>query len=138
MRYKLYFELSHQDGTIIDKCWDEVFEFEAGDGQIDPCLERCITGAKVGRLETFLLSPEEGFGQYDDDSVQTMQKTDFDPALTLEEDMAVAFDLPSGKEILGYIKEIQETQVVVDFNHLLAGQYIVFKVEVLSATKRPE
>lgn len=136
-RYKVLFELTHSDGTLIDKCWDEKkpFEFETDDGQIDACLQKCIEQAKVNNLETFLLTASEAFGDYDDEAVHTMDRKDFDPSIALEQDMAVAFDLPNGTEILGYVKDINELEVVVDFNHLLAGQDISFKVQVLDAVE---
>ena len=135
MRYKLFFELNHQNGTVIDKCWQTPFEFEEDDGQIDQCLQRCIASATVGRLETFLLSPEEAFGNYDDGAVQTIKRSEFDPSLSLDINTAVCFDLPNGSGVLGYVKQLDDTSVVIDFNHLLAGQNISFKVEVLEASE---
>lgn len=129
--YQLFFELSHSNGTLIDRCWDEVLKIKLGDGQMDACLENCIASAQVGREETFLLSATEAFGAYDENAIQAMDRTSFDASIELAPQKAVAFTLPNGQELLGYVKSVGEKKVVIDFNHLLAGQDIVFKVKVL-------
>jgi len=54
-KYKLLYKLTHANGALADETLDTPFEFEIGDGQLDPCLESCIEEAKVGKLQTFLL-----------------------------------------------------------------------------------
>lgn len=131
-KYHILYELNHSDGTLIDTCLDNALQLKIGDGQLDPCLERCIKEAKIGRNETFLLTADEAFGGYDDSQIQTMDFADFNEDISINQ--SVLFDLPSGQEIVGHIQSIKDNQVVVDFNHLLAGQNIIFKVKVLEVS----
>jgi FKBP-type peptidyl-prolyl cis-trans isomerase 2 len=55
-KYKIFYKLTHASGELVDASLDTPFEFEVGDEQLDPCLESCIKEAKVGKLQTFLLS----------------------------------------------------------------------------------
>jgi len=41
-KYKLLYKLTHANGALADETLDTPFEFEIGDGQLDPCLESCI------------------------------------------------------------------------------------------------
>ncbi len=54
-KYKLLYKLNHANGALVDESGDIPFEFEIGDGQLDPCLESCIEEAKVGKLQTFFI-----------------------------------------------------------------------------------
>lgn len=58
-KYKLLYKLNHANGALVDESGDTPFEFEIGDGQLDPCLESCIENTKIGKLQTFLLSYNE-------------------------------------------------------------------------------
>ena len=50
-KYKIFYKLTHASGELVDASLDTPFEFEVGDGQLDPCLESCIKEAKVGKLQ---------------------------------------------------------------------------------------
>ncbi len=135
MHYKILFKLSHSDGTVIDSSLDEPFEFQIGDKQLDYCLENCIKSAKLNQLQTFLLGPEDGFGYRDESAVQTMDISKFTHLDELKVGLGVEFDIPNGDKYLGYIKNIDNNKVLVDFNHLLAGHNISFQVQVLEVLK---
>jgi FKBP-type peptidyl-prolyl cis-trans isomerase SlpA len=53
--------------------------------------------------------------------------TDAKPEL----DQIMTFSLPDGEETMGVIREITDTHAMVDFNHPLAGQEVVFTVKIL-------
>lgn len=131
--YKILFELRHSDGTLIDKCSNQPFEFELGDGQLDLCLEKCVLAAKLGRDETFLLTADQAFGAYDPQAVQKMDKSNFDVDTKFVINQVIEFRLPNGKKTAGYIRAIDDNHLSVDFNHLLAGQDVIFKVKVLAS-----
>ena len=43
----------------------------------------------------------------------------------------MAFAQPDGSEVPGIIRSIAGTSVTVDFNHPLAGQTVIFDVEII-------
>ncbi|MBT6022401.1 MAG: hypothetical protein HOG86_03220, partial [Candidatus Thioglobus sp.] len=51
--YSIHYKLSHANGALVDEAWDQPLVFEVGDGQLDPCLEKCVLDAKLGELQTF-------------------------------------------------------------------------------------
>ena len=51
---------------------------------------------------------------------------------TLEVGHIFMFTQPNGQEIPGIIQAIDEYEITVDFNHPLAGQVILFDIEVMS------
>ena len=60
-----------------------------------------------------------------------MDRTRFSHDLNLEEGMIVAFSQPDGSEVPGIVRSLAGDSVTVDFNHPLAGQTVIFDVEIL-------
>ena len=129
--YKIHYKLSHANGALVDEAWDEPLIFEIGDGQLDPCLENCVVDAKLGELQTFLLGASEAFGNSYDEAFQVMRRSDFPSDLKIETDVAVEFETPAGDSYVGCIDQIDGDNIMVNFNHPLAGADVSFQVEVL-------
>ncbi len=133
--YKIYYKLSHANGALVDEAWDEPLLFEIGDGQLDPCLEKCVLEARLGELKTFLLISSEAFGDSLDDAFQVMQRSDFPTDMKLELDAAVEFNTPAGDAYVGCVDSIDGDAIRVDFNHPLAGADVSFQVKILDIKK---
>lgn len=133
-KYKLFYKLTHANGAIADQTQDIPFEFEVGDGQLDACLETCVEEAKVGELQTFLLTSDQAFGPIHQEAIQIMPRCDFPDDLTLEVDTAVEFKTPTGDSYVGCIEKIDGDDITVNFNHPLAGCDVSFQVEILEKT----
>jgi len=129
--YKIHYKLSHANGALVDEAWDEPLVFEIGDGQLDPCLERCVVDARLGELQTFLLGASEAFGDSYDEAFQIMQREDFPDDLKLDLDAAVEFKTPTGDSYVGCIDSIKGDVIRVNFNHPLAGADVAFQVKIL-------
>jgi FKBP-type peptidyl-prolyl cis-trans isomerase 2 len=130
-KYKIYYKLSHANGALVDEAWDDPLIFEIDDGQLDPCLERCVLEAKLNELQTFLLSSADGFGDSFDEAFQVMQRDDFPTDIKLELDAVVEFKTPTGDSYVGCIDSINGDDIRVNFNHPLAGADVSFQVKVL-------
>ena len=130
--YSIHYKLSHANGALVDEAWDQPLVFEVGDGQLDPCLEKCVLDAKLGELQTFLLGASEAFGECYDEAFQFMSRDDFPKDFNFELDAAVEFETPAGDAYVGCIDQIEDNQIRVNFNHPLAGADLSFQVKVLN------
>ncbi|MBT3276888.1 MAG: hypothetical protein HOC89_01530 [Candidatus Thioglobus sp.] len=130
--YSIHYKLSHANGALVDEAWDQPLVFEVGDGQLDPCLEKCVLDAKLGELQTFLLGASEAFGECYDEAFQFMSRDDFPKDFNFELDAAVEFETPAGDAYVGCIDQIEDNQIRVNFNHPLAGADVSFQVKVLN------
>ena len=74
--------------------------------------------------------PEEGFGQPNDNNLQTIKRDQFDVESELEEGMVFSFADAAGGELPGVVKTFDEDEVTVDFNHPLAGRTLSFRVAI--------
>ncbi|MBT3446356.1 FKBP-type peptidyl-prolyl cis-trans isomerase [uncultured Candidatus Thioglobus sp.] len=130
--YSIHYKLSHANGALVDEAWDQPLVFEVGDGQLDPCLEKCVLDAKLGELQTFLLGASEAFGECYDEAFQFMPRDEFPKDFNFELDAAVEFETPAGDAYVGCIDQIEDNQIRVNFNHPLAGADVSFQVKVLN------
>ncbi len=132
-RVTLHFALKFEDGEVIDSTFDkEPATFIFGDGSLPLAFEKKVLGMKSGQRGTFTLLPEDGFGQSNSNNVQHFGRKDFDKDLELTEGLVISFADSKQSELPGVIKSVDGDNVIVDFNHPLAGQILVFEVEIIA------
>jgi FKBP-type peptidyl-prolyl cis-trans isomerase SlpA len=129
---RLLYTLALPDGTPLDEAGDEPLFFVLGDGTLDAGLERGLLGLRAGQRARLELAPGQAFGWPDLASVHRLPRADFPADLPLSPGAVVEFTTPSGLAVAGIVQEVGEKEVTVDFSHPLAGQALVFHVEVIA------
>ncbi|MEP3350208.1 MAG: peptidylprolyl isomerase [Marinomonas sp.] len=130
-RVTLHFELSLEDGSIVDSNFSQTpASFVFGDGSLLPAFEEALLGMSVDQESSLVMPPEKAFGVHNESNIQRMPRSQF--AMDLEEGMVVSFADMSKNELPGVIAEIGDKEVVVDFNHPLAGRSLTFKVRIVA------
>jgi len=128
----MHFSLRFTDGFVADASLpDEPLTFVMGDGSLVQGLELALYGLKVGDKQTVEIDPLNSFGFHDPENVHAIPREEFGPELPLDIGTVIAFSTPSGEEVPGMIKEVMEDEVIVDFNHPLAGHDVIFEVEIV-------
>ena len=128
----MYFSLSMKSGIVADATEEgKPMTFIMGDGSMIHGLEMAIYGLKVGDKQSVELDPLNAFGYADPENVHTMPRSEFADELPLDPGTVIGFSTPAGDEVPGMIKEVQGDDVIVDFNHPLAGHDLIFDVEIL-------
>ncbi len=100
-----------------------------GDGSLLPGFERALFGLRPGDEGEFVILPENGFGQPNDNNIQVVDREHFDEA-ELEQGMVFSFADAAGGEVPGVVVDFDNDEVTVDFNHPLSGRTITFKVHI--------
>lgn len=129
----LHFDLTLEDGTAADstRVNDKPAKMVMGDGSLTPNFEACLLGLTIGDKKSFTLAPNDAFGMPNPDNIYHVDKTKFTADMDLSEGMIMGFSQPDGSELPGIIRSIAGNSVTVDFNHPLAGQTVVFAVEII-------
>ncbi len=129
----LHFALCLGDGSEIDSTFTkQPATFRFGDGSLLPGFEAAMTGLTVGSRETFSIPPEHGFGERNPKNMHQLPKSQFPKDMALTEGVMVDFATgPSGYSLPGVVKEVGVEQILVDFNHPLAGRELAFTVEII-------
>ena len=128
----MHYSIALTNGSLIESSFDdEPVEISMGHSDITDGMELAIFGLKEGDAQTLTLSVEQGFGSRDEDNIHDMPLSDFPDDLPPETGLSYSFESPDGDDIPGTVISVKKDAVEVDFNHPLAGQEIVFAVEIL-------
>ncbi len=132
-RVTLHFQLGLEDGAVVDSTFDKSPAcFTVGDGSLLNGFERKLHGLRAGDRERFTVTPEEGFGQHNPSNIQSFRRDEFSRDLELAEGLVLSFADASKAELPGVVASFDDSEVVVDFNHPLAGRNILFDVEIIA------
>lgn len=132
-RVELHFELKLENGDIIDSTFDkQAAQFEFGDGQLPDGFQSYLLGMTAGEEGEFVVPPENAFGMPNPNNEQRFKRSDFAEDMELAEGLVISFADASQSELPGVVKTFDESEVVVDFNHPLAGESLGFRVEIVS------
>lgn len=128
----LAYALLLSDGEAIERTEEEdALQFIQGHGQIIPGLEDALYGMVVGEEKAVIVEPTEAYGEYDEDNMQVMPRSSFPPDLDLEIGTGLRLrDRDSDEVYTVYVAEVNGDDVVLDFNHPLAGETLHFQVKV--------
>ena len=127
----LHFALKLDNGDVVDSNFDkDPATFTVGDSNLLPGFEQALFGFKAGDKRTVVIPPERGFGRGNDANLQTMLRKDFD-GMELAEGVLVIFQDARRNEMPGVVKSFDDNEVVINFNHPLAGRDITFEVEII-------
>jgi len=129
---KIHFTGKLQDETVIETSKDrDPLEFTIGDGNVIPGLEQGVIGMAAGDKKTIAISPEDAFGQPQEDLVVDMKKSEFPKDVELAAGAYLNIESSDGKEFKAKVVEIKEDTVTLDANHPLAGVTINYDVELI-------
>ena len=128
VHYKGYFE----DGTIFDSSENkDPLEFTLGKNMVISGFEDAVVGLDEGQSTTVTLEPENAYGQYRDDLIVSVNKSQFPQDTDPELGMQVQVQTQDGHVHHFTIKDIQDDDVTLDGNHPLAGETLKFDLELV-------
>jgi FKBP-type peptidyl-prolyl cis-trans isomerase SlpA len=127
----LHFALVLEDGDIIDSNFESApATFTVGDGNLLPGFESTLMGLVNGDEREFTIPPEDAFGQHNPQNVQRVDRSNFDQQ---ELEIGAMFSFQNGDgELPGVIIEFEDDEILIDFNHPLAGKNIIFQVKIMN------
>ena len=128
----MHYSIALTNGIEIESSFnDEPVEINMGSGDVTEGMELALFGLKEGDKQTLTLTAEQGFGVRDEDNIHDMPLSDFPENLLPEVGLSYSFESPEDGEIPGTILSIKDDMAEIDFNHPLAGQEIIFTVDIL-------
>ena len=119
------------DGEVFDSSeGKDPLQFEIGSGQIIPGFENAIMGKNIGEKVSVTVAPEQAYGPIREDLLVEVP-TDKMPG-PVEVGQLLQADGGDGGVVQVIVKEVKEDVIIIDGNHPLAGQDLVFDIEVVS------
>jgi FKBP-type peptidyl-prolyl cis-trans isomerase SlyD len=126
----IHYTLTTPGGEQLDSSiGEEPLLYLHGMGNIIPGLEAALVGKSVGDKFNVSIEPAQAYGEIDPEMVQVVSKRMFED-MDLEVGMQFHADVSHGSGIIT-VTEIDGDDVTVDGNHPLAGETLIFDVEVI-------
>lgn len=126
----LTYTLKNDAGQTVDQSNpDQPFQYLHGHHNIVPGLEKELDGLEVGAEKQVAVSPEEGYGAFNDQLVFRVPKANFPQEVEIRPGMQFQSEGPQGAMVVT-VFEVEDDIVTVDGNHPLAGQVLHFDVKI--------
>lgn len=106
------------------------FFYIHGIGAFIPKIEEALLGKAKGFKTTIELTPEEGYGEYDEELLDEMQKSEFTEFDDIYEGMEFVADMDDDTEQNYVITSIDDEVVTIDGNHPFSGRNLRFEITV--------
>ena len=109
----------------------EPLEFIVGAGQMIKGFDAAIPGMNVGDKNTINIPASEGYGEKDPNAIIEFPKENVPPDMKLEPGMQLTLSNQQGQPVPVVVTEVKDDVIVLDANHFLAGQDLIFDVELV-------
>jgi FKBP-type peptidyl-prolyl cis-trans isomerase SlyD len=127
------------EGEVLDtSSGDEPIQFIQGHGHIIPGLEKALYGMKPGEEKEIVLQPEDAYGDYDPKARMTIDRRDVSENGEIAIDEEIEIEDEDGNVNLAQIIGVDGDQIMLDFNHPLAGRVLAFSVTVVDVRPAAE
>lgn len=132
------------DGKVADSAnAEQPLEYTHGKGMLLPKFEAELEGKAAGDDFAFTLSPEEGYGVADPAMRIPLPKAAFSQNGQVREDLLVPGTVipmvdNNGNLVQGCVISVDEQNVLMDFNHPMAGKTLHFTGRVESVREASE
>lgn len=103
-----------------------------GVGMMIPKFEEELKGLSVGDKKSFVITPDEGYGQVDPNAIAQLPLEMFNESGVPPVGAMLPLTDDQGNQFRGVVAEVNDNAVVADLNHPMAGKTLEFDVEVIN------
>ncbi|HEY9909000.1 MAG TPA: peptidylprolyl isomerase [Thermosynechococcaceae cyanobacterium] len=129
---KVHYTGKLDDGTVFDSSSDqEPLEFTIGEGAIIPGFERAVIGMNPGDSKTERIPNEQAYGPHLEEMVVVVDRQQMPPELEPSIGQQLEVQQPSGQVIPVVVTDLSDQAVTLDANHPLAGETLIFDINLV-------
>jgi FKBP-type peptidyl-prolyl cis-trans isomerase 2 len=109
----------------------EPLEFTVGAGQMIKGFDAAMPGMNLGEKKTINIAPEDGYGPRSEEAIIEFPKENVPADMVLEPGMPLTLSNQAGQPVPVIVVEVKDDIIVLDANHFLAGQELIFDIELV-------
>ncbi len=129
---KVHYSGRLTDGTLFDSSeGKEPLEFTLGAGQMIKGFDIGVLGMALGEKKTLQIAAEDAYGMRDEEAIIEFPAENIPDDMTLEPGMQLTLRNQNGQPVPVIVLEVKEDIIIMDANHMLAGQNLIFDVELV-------
>ena len=131
-KVKVHYTGKYTNDSIFDTSYRDDrtdLEFVVGEGQLIKGFEDAVLGMIPGEKKTVQIDPERAYGAINKEMIISVPKNMVPE--NVEVGQTLGGTLKNGQEVPFMVKEVTDSDILLDANHPLAGETLVFDIEVL-------
>lgn len=129
---KVHYHGKLTDGTTFDSSEGRnPLEFKVGSGMVIKGFDDGVMNMAIGEKKTIHIPVNEAYGEKQAEMIMDFPKDRFPEDMVPEVGMQLNMNNGAGQTFPVVITEVKEDVVVLDANHQLAGQDLVFDLELV-------
>ena len=109
----------------------ESLEFTVGAGQMIKGFDAAMPGMNLGEKKTINIAPEDGYGPRSEEAIIEFPKENVPAEMVLEPGMPLTLSNQAGQPVPVIVVEVKDDIIILDANHFLAGQELIFDIELV-------
>jgi FKBP-type peptidyl-prolyl cis-trans isomerase 2 len=109
----------------------EPLEFTVGAGQMIKGFDDAMPGMNLGEKKTINIAPEDGYGPRSEEAIIEFPKENVPADMVLEPGMPLTLSNQAGQPVPVIVVEVKDDIIILDANHFLAGQELIFDIELV-------
>lgn len=137
-KVKVHYHGKLRSGETFDSSdGREPLEFTVGGGQVIKGFDQGVMGMQVGDKKTVEIPVEDAYGEKSEEMVVEFPKNQFPPEMNPEVGMQLMMNNGSGQQFPVTVTEVKEESVILDANHPLSGEDLIFDIELVEIVNKP-
>ena len=121
------------NGSVFDSSnGRNPLQFSIGEREVIPGFENAVMGMSPGESKTITISAEKAYGPYRQELLLAVDRQQMPADAPIQLGQQLEVKQTNGQVIPVTVKNISESQVILDANHPLAGQDLTFDIELLA------
>jgi len=130
---RVHYEGRLNNGHVFDKSEGrDPLAFEVGKGQVIKGFDDALVGMKVGDKKTVNIPVDQAYGERNENMVIEFPMSDFPEDMKPEVGLQLHMNDNQGNHFPVIITEVKQDSVILDANHQLAGQNLIFDIELVA------
>jgi len=127
-----HYTLRLDSGKVFDSTSNrKPLHILVGHHQVIPGLENALMGMKIGDKKNGKIEPKDAYGFINDKLVKAYPRNIIPKHINLKEGRILRGRKKDGQQKKVVVKSYNETEVVLDSNHPLAGKILSFKTKIV-------
>lgn len=129
---RIHYSGKLKDGTLFDSSEGrDPLEIKIGEKEFLPALEESIVGMSLGDTATVEIEAADAFGPHRPEAVKTVERSMIPEGVDVTVGARVQATTPEGQQIVLTVVGADDATVELDGNHPLAGEDLVFEIELV-------
>ncbi|MCA0927844.1 FKBP-type peptidyl-prolyl cis-trans isomerase [Ruegeria profundi] len=129
---RIHYKGTLLDGNVFDSSEGrDPLEFVVGSGQIIPGLDTAMPGLTAGEKKRVEIACVDAYGPINPAMRQQIPREGIPDDIPLDLGTQLQMQAPDGQALPVTVVDVDDATVTLDANHPLAGQDLIFDIEVV-------